>query len=255
MYDHDALDFAELAETLQSAPTPTETAEDIVRYVRAQLDADQAGISVIRSHSRLETIAPTHPLVNELDRLQAKLGEGPCYGDAWPSETLTVSDLAEDARCRTWAAEAIRLGITSLLATELTTAEGRRIGCITTYWTQRRGFTQDDTAFMAIFARHAALALSRAWNEAGLNTALDTRKLIGQAQGILMERHDLDEARAFEVLRRYSQDHNTKLRDVAAHLIETRKLPTSRPAPLAGPLHPGPMPTKPSRPDARSGIT
>jgi AmiR/NasT family two-component response regulator len=90
---------------------------------------------------------------------------------------------------------------------------------------------------MAIFARHAALALSRAWNEAGLDTALDTRKLIGQAQGILMERHDLDEARAFEVLRRYSQDHNTKLRDVAAHLIETRRLPT-----------------KPSRPDARSGI-
>jgi AmiR/NasT family two-component response regulator len=30
---------------------------------------------------------------------------------------------------------------------------------------------------------------------------------------------------AFAVLRRYSQDTNTKLRDVAAHLIETRKLP------------------------------
>ena len=58
MYHYDALDFAEIAASLQSAPTPTETAEDIVRYVRAQLDADQAGISVIRSRSRLETIAP-----------------------------------------------------------------------------------------------------------------------------------------------------------------------------------------------------
>ena len=177
MHDHDALDFAELAATLQSAPTPTETAEDIVGYVRAQLDADQAGISVIRSRSRLETIAPTGPLVTELDRLQARLGEGPCYDDAWPSETLTVSDLAEDPRWPAWAAKAKTLGIASLLATELTTVEGRRIGCITAYWTQRRCFTHDDTAFMAIFARHAALALSRAWNEAGLNTALDTRKL------------------------------------------------------------------------------
>ena len=49
---------------------------------------------------------------------------------------------------------------------------------------------------------------------------------IGQAQGILMERHGLDGDRAFEVLRRYSQDHNIKLRDVATHLSETRQLPT-----------------------------
>ena len=62
-------------------------------------------------------------------------------------------------------------------------------------------------------------------NEAGLNTALDTRKLIGQAQGILMERYHLDEARAFEVLRRYSQDHNVKLRQVAEDLIANRRLP------------------------------
>ena len=42
-----------------------------------------------------------------------------------------------------------------------------------------------------------------------------------------MERYDLDEARAFEVLRRYSQDHNVKLRTVAEHLVSTRKLPGS----------------------------
>jgi GAF domain-containing protein len=226
MHDHDALDFAELAAALQSSPTPTETAEDIVRYVRTQLDADQAGISVIRSRGRLETIAPTDPLAEELDRLQSVLGEGPCHDSSWPGQTMTSSDIAKDERWPAWAAEAAELGVASLLASALTTAGGRRIGCISAYWTRRRCFTQDDIAFMAIFARHAALALARSWNEAGLNTALDTRKLIGQAQGILMERHDLDEARAFEVLRRYSQDHNIKLRDVASYLIETRQLPT-----------------------------
>ena len=226
MHNHNALDFAELAATLQAAPTPTETAEDIVGYVRAQLDADQAAISLISSRNQLETIAPTDPLVEELDHLQSELGEGPCHDDAWPGPTLTVSDLSEDGRWPTWAREVTALGIVSLLATELTTVEGRRIGSINAYWTQQRSFTQDDIAFMAIFARHAALALSRSWNEAGLNVALDSRKLIGQAQGILMERHDLDADRAFEVLRRYSQDHNIKLREVAVHLIATRELPT-----------------------------
>jgi len=226
MHDHDALDFAELAASLQAAPTPTETAEDIVGYVQAQLVADHAGITVIRHRQRLETIAPTDPVVEHLDQLQHELGEGPTYDHGWPGHTLTRSDLADNERWPTWAREVTALGIVSLLSTELTTVEGRRIGSITAYWTGRRSFTQDDIAFMAIFARHSAVALAQSWDEAGLNVALDTRKLIGQAQGILMERHHLDADRAFEVLRRYSQDHNIKLRDVAAHLTESRQLPT-----------------------------
>jgi AmiR/NasT family two-component response regulator len=45
--------------------------------------------------------------------------------------------------------------------------------------------------------------------------------------GILMERFDLDSDRAFEVLKRYSQDSNLKLRDVAKHLVATRQLPSN----------------------------
>ena len=68
-------------------------------------------------------------------------------------------------------------------------------GGIVAYWTDRRCFTQDDIAFMAIFARHAAVALTASWNEAGLHTALDTRKLIGQAQGRRPRRRSSGEAR------------------------------------------------------------
>jgi AmiR/NasT family two-component response regulator len=43
--------------------------------------------------------------------------------------------------------------------------------------------------------------------------------------GILMERFDVNDAQAFAILKRYSQDTTTKLRDVAQQLIDTRKLP------------------------------
>ena len=113
-----------------------------------------------------------------------------------------------------------------MLAAELTADRGRRLGSINVYWTDRREFVDDELAFVNIFARHAALALEGSLDKAGLNVALDSRKRIGQAQGILMERFGLDEAAAFEVLRRYSQDHNIKLRDVAENLVTTRKLPS-----------------------------
>ena len=44
-----------------------------------------------------------------------------------------------------------------------------------------------------------------------------------------MERFDLDDERAFEVLRRYSQNTNTKLNEVARILVHTRTLPTYEP--------------------------
>jgi hypothetical protein len=92
IHDHDASDFARLSEALQAAaPPPSETAEDIVGYLRAQLGANHAGISVIRRGSRRDTIAPTDPLVGELDRLQSELGEGRCFHACWPSQTLIAS--------------------------------------------------------------------------------------------------------------------------------------------------------------------
>ena len=38
-------------------------------------------------------------------------------------------------------------------------------------------------------------------------------------------RYDISFERAFQVLHRYSNDHNVKLRDVAEQVLETRSLP------------------------------
>jgi GAF domain-containing protein len=225
--DFDAMEFARIAQALQAAPTPTRTAEQVIDYVRGQLDAEHAGITLIRAGGRLETVAATDAWVEKADALQYELDQGPCRDSSWRGETLVVNDLAVDGRWPQWAAKVTALGIFSVLAVELTSVQAERIGAINVYWAHPRTITADDVAFVNILARHAALAMSSAMNEAGLNVALDTRKLIGQAQGILMERFGLDDARAFEVLRRYSQDHNMKLRRVAEYLVSTRELPAS----------------------------
>ena len=75
-------------------------------------------------------------------------------------------------------------------------------------------------------ALHARIALA-AWDTAEeLERGLASRTLIGQAQGILMERFSLDAERAFQVLRRYSQDGNVKLVEVARRVVQTGALPT-----------------------------
>jgi AmiR/NasT family two-component response regulator len=55
--------------------------------------------------------------------------------------------------------------------------------------------------------------------------ALGTREVIGQAQGILMERERITPGQAFDILRHASQHLNRKLRDVAQDLVDTGERP------------------------------
>jgi AmiR/NasT family two-component response regulator len=58
-----------------------------------------------------------------------------------------------------------------------------------------------------------------------------SREIIGQAQGILMERERITADQAFDLLRQASQHLNVKLRDVAQALVDPGAAPeTARPS-------------------------
>lgn len=71
-----------------------------------------------------------------------------------------------------------------------------------------------------LFATHAALIMGRARSEENLNASLASRTTIGIALGLVMERYGLDQERAFSYLTRVASTSETKLRDVAEHLVE-----------------------------------
>ncbi len=82
-------------------------------------------------------------------------------------------------------------------------------------------FTPLDEDIAAIFAVHAALALSRSLSDENLRAAVASRQLIGQAVGILIERRKVTAEAAFDQLVRASQAKHVKLREVAVAVVET----------------------------------
>jgi AmiR/NasT family two-component response regulator len=76
-----------------------------------------------------------------------------------------------------------------------------------------------------ILAAHAALALAATLEEDHLHRALESRRMIGEATGIIRRRFGLTTDQAFGVLRRISQTHNIKLHQVAQTLVDTGSLP------------------------------
>lgn len=178
---------------------------------------DAAGILTV-SKGRAVTLAVCGDMVAESDRLQGELGEGPCFDAARREDGERLFRIADMTRPQpSWPrySKAARdLGIGSMTGVLLYTEE-ENFGALNLYSRRPGAFGADIEAAGWLLASHAAVALATARTVDQLEHALDTRHAIGEAMGILMERHQLSEDDAFGVLRRISQDHNLKLRDVA----------------------------------------
>ncbi|MFK4087549.1 GAF and ANTAR domain-containing protein [Kribbella sp. NPDC020789] len=201
-----------------------ETVQTVVEFALQALDCTHAGIALRVRGGELDIPAVTDPVVAEIYERQIKGDDGPMAESMRSRTTVLVTDTATEERWPDWAAHVRRLGVRSVLDVPMT-ASTATVGVLGLYSARPDGFSQDDQAVAHILARHASVAVATARQEETLAAAVDARKLVGQAMGILMERYDVDGDRAFAILKRYSQDTNTKLRDVAQQLIDTRHLP------------------------------
>ena len=231
MHDVTAEEFAELAVRLHAEPNVEETVDLVVQYALKAVDCQYAGVMLVHKAKRgsdqvddVETAAATDPLVAELDRIQIDCGEGPGLAATGSFISVRVADTQFDLRGVKWARQVAERGIRSVLSARLSTGSSE-LGTLNLFHSSPDAFDTDDEAVAAILARHAAVALASARRAENLWLAIDARKLVGQAQGILMERFDLSPDQAFAVLLRYSQDKNIKLRDVAELLVSRRSLP------------------------------
>jgi transcriptional regulator with GAF, ATPase, and Fis domain len=220
----DPSEFADAARDLNDEPRLDQTLEKVVGYATQMTDAEHGGLVLLRSRQQLEVAAATGAEVEEAEALQGSLREGPSVSAALNQTTCLVRNTAEDTRWPTWGPKVAELGLHSAVSTCLYTGR-RTIGTIDIYAPEADQLDDEDAARAEVLASHAAIALDCRNEEDGLRQAVETRNIIGQAQGLLMERYGLDARRAFEVLRRYSQDANVKLRDVAMELVASGSLP------------------------------
>ncbi|TCC50539.1 ANTAR domain-containing protein [Kribbella pittospori] len=219
--------FARLAIELHDAPGVEETVDAVVQFALQALNCTYAGVALYSRGSQAEIAAVTDPVVRDVYDLQLSTQNGPLVTALRNRSTVLIRDTTADDRWPEWAAKVAALGVRSVLDVPLATGDATRstVGVLGLYSPFPDAFTEDDEAIAHILARHASVALASARHEESMSQAVDARKLVGQAMGILMERFDVDGDRAFAILKRYSQDTNTKLRDVAQQLIDTRKLP------------------------------
>jgi putative methionine-R-sulfoxide reductase with GAF domain len=249
--------IAETARTLFLAPNVDDTLQRVVDLAVATIEGcDFAGV-FLRERATITTRAHTDPIVAEVDAIQCRTGEGPCLQAVAEGTTIYADDLADDARWPKFAPEATARGLRSVFALCLS-ADGT-VGALNLYARYPGAFGVVDRAKGLILASLAGLAIASARahedeeRRAGnFQAALATREVIGQAQGILMERERISADEAFVILRRASQHLNRKLREVAQDLVDTGEKPRTESVPVS-PLAPVATTASPASPDDDAG--
>jgi len=186
--------------------------------------AVDASISVARARRAITSHAPSSDLPRTVDALQEQYGEGPCLDAAYHQRIVRVADLGREPRWPSFAAAAAAAGATSMLCFQLW-VEGDNLGALNVYGAASEVFDAEAEEIGVLVAAHAAVAFADATRIGGLQEAVATRDLIGQAKGILMERFKITAQQAFLILTTASQRSNLKLREVAEQLTTTGALP------------------------------
>jgi GAF domain-containing protein len=212
------------AKIVASSPL-TETLDRAVQTCVAVIDhCDMAAISVAKS-GRVRTLAASNELLRIIDDLQFQLHEGACFDALAGQDAVTATDLATDPRWPRWGTlVSERTGLHASLSFRLAFQDAA-LGTLNLYSETPASFIHQDAVLGHVVAAHTAAAVAQTRQVEQLTQALESRTVIGQATGILMERFGLDAEASFGVLRRISQANNTKIASLAMDLVAHGRLP------------------------------
>lgn len=171
------------------------------------------------------TVGSSSQLALEVDQLQYAIGTGPCLHALRTGEALYVPDLGADERWGEYGPRAAARGAACCLSIPVL-HEDRPAAVLKVYDGRVDGLSEAQRELTALTARDVAggiglaIHLTRQARELDDRAAaMDRRRQIDLALGMLMERNGSTADAAFDLLRRYSQNYNVRLHDAAAQVV------------------------------------
>jgi anti-anti-sigma factor len=217
---------------MPSDPDVVDGALSLVGELARALVEGADGVSVsLQRHGRLSTVAASDQTIMDMDADQYSTGEGPCVDASVLGRWFHAESLDMETRWPVFTPQARGLGIKAILSSPLTAFE-EPVGALNIYSRRARAFDIKAQRAAAVFAKKASVILSDAG--AGMRDtqmafryqeALQSRKDITLATGVLMEREGGGEEEAFADLLRLSLSHGEPLRTHAVAVLRSAQPP------------------------------
>jgi GAF domain-containing protein len=205
--------------------------ETVVKTMPGLFGAHGAGMLLVDDTHVLRYVASTDSGAQLLEAVQESTGRGPCVESLVEDRPVAVVDLLDDDRWPDLGKLLASNGVRAVLGVPVHFG-GVAIGSLNVYSAQRRSWDDSDhralSTIESLVERLLATAIFSERQEeliGQLQRALEARVIVERAVGVLMAVEEIDAADAFEKIRRVARSARRSVKDVAADVIEWRKLP------------------------------
>ena len=206
-------------------PLLSDYLDDVAQRTASRL-GDVAGVAVTLSlDGEPWTVGSSNAFAAEVDQIQYEVGSGPCLRGLREGVGSYVPDLAADDRWGDYGPRAAAHGAASCISVPVLLEESPA-AVVKVYAARVDGLSPDQQDQAREMAPEVAggirLALTLVQQAQALDdrtAAMNTRRVIDLALGVLMERDQCGAAGAFDALRSTSQRHNVKLREAAQQVL------------------------------------
>jgi GAF domain-containing protein len=198
---------------------------EIVNTTHAMFDVDGAGLMLVNAEQHLRSIAASDDRFAHLEELQIRHQEGPCIDAFEIKDLVGTEDLTDDRRWPQFSEAAVAQRVRAVLASPLPYNQDA-VGVVAVLSEQRRPWSAEGELALLAFTDLAALLIASMMQgeqqselAAQLQGALDSRKVIEQAKGVLMGKQGISARAAYEQLRAQARAERRKLGAVCTEIV------------------------------------
>jgi GAF domain-containing protein len=198
---------------------------EIVHTTHAMFDVDGAGLMLVNADQHLRSIAASDDRFAHLEELQIRHQEGPCIDAFEIKELVAAEDLGDERRWPKFSEAAVARQVRAVLASPLPYNQDA-VGVVAVLSEQRRPWSAEGELALLAFTDLAALLIASMMQgeqqselAAQLQGALNSRKVIEQAKGVLMGKQGISARAAYDQLRERARAERRKLSAVCADVV------------------------------------
>lgn len=200
---------------------------ELVSHATRQVPACSGAGAVLWRGGEPAVFAASHPSLPELTEVQLTSGRGPVLDAVSRGEPVGCPDTLEEVRWREFSGAALRLGVRCSLS--LAYRSGTDVTSLSLFSARPRTLEADSVAVAErlVALGGAAIDVASGYGEARrtarqLRDAAESRAVVDQAKGVLMQAFGCSAEEALQRMRQVSQKRNLRVTEVAATIIGSR---------------------------------
>ena len=210
-----------LSRTIVSSAYQHEILQLIVTMTAQMMDSKICSLMLLDKNSQELVIVATQSLSEEYRKKPPlKVGQSISGKALKMKQPITVADVTSEPGYG-YPQIAKKEGLCSMLAVPMLIKD-KPIGVINCYTSVRHNFSEEEIMVMQTIANQSAIAIenTRLLEEAeSSREALETRKLVERAKGILMKEKKYSEEEAFQFIQRQAMNLRRTMREVAEAVL------------------------------------